>query len=228
MVDANEKVLNQTVEEAKARTPGSDRISGYALDVTNGKRVREVVADIVAKHGGIDILVSCAGVISSHPLLELKEEEWDRVMNVNIKGMFLVTQSVLPEMIRRKQGKIVNIGSDLSSNGQPMLAHYCASKHAVLGFSRSVALEAAPYGILVNVVCPGPTETKLHHRDVDMQISYSGLTKEAHMKREVDSIPLKKLGKPCEVARMVLFLVSEENTHITGEAINVCGGLVMH
>jgi 3-oxoacyl-[acyl-carrier protein] reductase len=196
--------------------------------VTNGKKVREVVKDIVNKHGGIDILVNCAGVISSHPLLELKESEWDRIMNVNLKGMFLITQSVLPEMIKKKQGKIVNIGSDLSSNGQRMLAHYCASKHGVLGFTRSVALEVAEHGILVNAVCPGPIETKLHYQDVDRQVSYTGVSTKAHLKKEIDSIPLKKLGRPSEVARVVLFLVSEENTHITGEAVNVCGGLVMH
>jgi NAD(P)-dependent dehydrogenase (short-subunit alcohol dehydrogenase family) len=230
MVDANSQLLNQTADEERQKPQGSEphRIDAYVLDVTDGKKVREVVKEIVAAHGTIDILVNCAGVISSHPLLALDEEEWDRVMNVNLKGMFLVTQSVLAEMVRKKQGKIVNIGSDLSSNGQPLLAHYTASKHGVLGFTRSVALEFAPHGILVNTVCPGPTETRLHHKDVDMQVSYTGVTKEAHMKKEVESIPLKKLGKPREVARMVLFLVSEENTHITGEAINVCGGLVMH
>jgi NAD(P)-dependent dehydrogenase (short-subunit alcohol dehydrogenase family) len=229
LADANEKQLSQTVEEMKAHAGDrSGAITGRPLDVTSGKKVREVVDEIVAARGGIDILVNCAGVISSHPLLDLSETEWDRVMNVNVKGMFLVTQAVMPSMIKKKQGKVVNIGSDLSSNGQRMLAHYTASKHAVLGFTRSVALEMAEHGILVNTVCPGPTETKLHHRDVDMQLIYSGLSKEAHMQRERESIPLKKLGKPSEVARVVLFLVSDENTHITGEAVNVCGGLVMH
>ena len=98
----------------------------------------------------------------------------------------------------------------------------------MIGFTRSVALEAAEYDILVNAVCPGPTETKLHFQDIGFQTSYTGISEKEHLAKELASIPLKKLGKPREVARLVLFLVSEENTHITGEAVNVSGGVVMH
>lgn len=230
MVDISRERLERAGQSVRSAGTAAvpDPVISCVLDVANAQQVRAAVDDVAERTGGIDILVNCAGVISSHSLVELSEPEWDRIMDVNLKGMFLVTQAVLSKMMNRRHGRIVNIGSDLSSNGQRLLSHYCASKHGVIGFTRAVALEAAEYGILVNAVCPGPTDTKLHYQDVDMQVAHTGISREAHLKRELESIPLKKLGKPAEVARVVLFLVSDENTHITGEAVNVCGGLVMH
>jgi len=200
----------------------------YEIDITDSQKVKYAVAQISKDYHKIDILINAAGIISSFPLSELEEKEWDRVINVNLKGTFLVSKYVLEVMTNKKSGKIVNIGSDLSYLGQKMLSHYVTSKHGILGFTRSIALEYAEYGILVNAVCPGPTETPLHYKDIEMQIQYSGLSKAEHLGRELKNIPLGKLGKPEEVSKAILFLVSDENTHITGAALDVNGGLAMH
>lgn len=229
LLDLNENALYKTKKEIEENNKSkfNNLVDVYSVDITNGQKVKDVISNISEKFNNIDILVNSAGVISSFPLLKLEEDEWDKIISVNLKGMFLVTKYVVSEMVKNKTGKIVNIGSDLSFTGQKLLSHYVTSKHGVVGFTRSIALECAEYGILVNTVCPGPTETPLHHKDVDMQIRVTGLSKEEHLKRELEHIPLKKLGKPTEIAKMVIFLVSDDNTHITGQAINVNGGIIM-
>ncbi|MPM72472.1 3-oxoacyl-[acyl-carrier-protein] reductase FabG [bioreactor metagenome] len=230
LFDLNESALKDVKKELESINikNNGNSVKIYSIDITNSEKVKTVIKEIADRFNKIDILVNSAGVISSFPLLKLEENEWDRIININLKGTFLVTKYVVSEMIEKMNGKIVNIGSDLSYSGQKLLSHYVTSKHGVLGFTRSIALECAEYGILVNAVCPGPTETSLHHKDVDMQIGYTGISKQEHLRKELEHIPLKKLGKPIEVAKAVLFLVSDDNTHITGASLTVNGGIVMN
>jgi len=229
LFDVNENALKKAKNEIELKRAESlNTVAYYVVDITNNEKVKNVVSEIADKFNNIDILVNSAGVISSLPISDLEEDEWDRIMNINLKGTFLVTKYVIAEMAKKNAGKIVNIGSDLSYCGQKLLSHYVTSKHGILGFTKSVALEYADYGILVNTVCPGPTETDLHYKDVDMQINFTGMSKDEHLSKELEKIPLKKLGKPEEVSKAILFLVSDYNTHITGAALTVNGGIFMN
>jgi NAD(P)-dependent dehydrogenase (short-subunit alcohol dehydrogenase family) len=160
--------------------------------------------------------------------VELERKEWDRVISVNLTGTFLVTKWTLKEMIKRKQGRIVNIASNCGKTGQKYLSHYSSSKHGVVGFTQSAAVEAAEHGILVNAVCPGPVSTQMHYEDFEMQSKYRGVSKNDLLEEELKTIPLRKLAQPEEIGRLVVFLVSDDNTHITGAAINISGGLEVH
>ena len=184
--------------------------------------------NIIQNFGRIDILVNNAGVLSSYSIVDLKEQEWDRILSVNLKGVYLMTKIVLKHMINRRIGKIINIASDSGISGKVNLSHYCSSKFGVIGFTQSIAKEVAKYNILVNAICPGPTHTDLHFKDLEMQSKISGISKDNLLSSELDMIPLGRLAKPEEIARLVIFLASDENTYITGESINISGGFEMH
>lgn len=228
MTDINEKKLKDTFEEDIINIGQSKESLYYKMDVTNEEQVKEVIDNIIKNYKKIDILINAAGVLSSYPIVELKEKEWDRVINTNLKGTFLVTKVALKHMIERKIGKIINIASDSGISGKEFLSHYCSSKFGVIGFTQSAAKEVAKYNIMVNAVCPGPTVTEIYHTDREMQSKVRGISKENIIREENKIIPLGRPGQPVEIARLVLFLVSDDNTYITGEAINISGGLEVH
>jgi NAD(P)-dependent dehydrogenase (short-subunit alcohol dehydrogenase family) len=229
--DINEVKLRETYENDIRRIYGGAEIKGgyFKLDVTSEKEIEKVVDEIIRRYEKLDILVNSAGVLSSYSIVELDEEEWDRVINVNLKGTFLLTKVALKRMMRRRQGRIINIASDCGITGRALQSHYCSSKFGVIGFTQSAALEAAEYNILVNAVCPGPVDTALRRRDVAMKAKVRGISFEDLEAKENSSIPLgKRPGKPEEVGEVVVFLASDLNTFITGEKINVSGGLELH
>lgn len=187
------------------------------VDVSKNRDIKDMVETVIAEFGQIDILVNCAGICPRPPFLEITEEEWDKVFAVNMKGTFLCTQAVLKHMIGRKSGKIVNISSTAGKNGGLKVgAHYSASKAGVICFTKSAALFAAPYKINVNCVCPGPQKTAM----TDVQ----GDEANAELAAQ---IPWKEYGQPQDIANAVLFLVSDESRYITGETMDVNGGLIM-
>jgi NAD(P)-dependent dehydrogenase (short-subunit alcohol dehydrogenase family) len=228
--DNNQAKLEETYKTEFADSQKTKTAKGLylTLDVTKEAEVKTTIEKIVDEFGKLDIVVNNAGVLSSIPIMELDEREWDRVISTNLKGTFLVTKWAMKEMARKKYGRIINIASNCGKTGQKFLSHYTSSKHGVVGFTQSSALEAAPYNILINAVCPGPVETELHFSDLEMQSKNTGISKETLLEAELKTIPLHKLAKPEEVARLVLFLVSDENTYITGSAINISGGLEVH
>jgi len=160
---------------------------------------------------------------------ELTEEEWDFNMNVNIKATWLVTKYITPHMIKRKRGKIINIASLVGKIGSPLIAHYSASKFAVVGFTQAITQDLAPYGINVNAVCPGFVKTSMQEREILWEAKIRNIKDPEDIRREyIKSIPLKKLCYPEDVAKLVLFLASEDADYITGQAINITGGTCMH
>lgn len=185
-------------------------------DVTNYESCENIVKQAIEKFGQIDVLVNNAGITKDGLLMRMKEEDFDKVIKVNLKGTFNMTKNVIPYMIKQRKGKIVNIASVVGVTGNAGQANYAASKAGIIGFTKTVARELASRNILANCIAPGFIKT-------DMTDVLTDTVKE-HIHSQ---IPLNKMGEPKEVANAVYFLASEENTYITGQVLNVDGGMVM-
>jgi meso-butanediol dehydrogenase / (S,S)-butanediol dehydrogenase / diacetyl reductase len=198
------------------------------MDVTSATEVAATVTEVSTTLGPITILVNCAGVSSMVPFLELTEEDWDFNMGVNAKGVFLVTREVVRSMVANREGCVVSIASAAGKEGAPLLAHYSASKYAVIGLTQSVAREVARAGVRVNAVCPGCVRTPMQDREVVWEGELRGMDPEAVRQSYVDHTPLGRLCEPEDVADVIQFLCSDRARFMTGQAINVTGGIVTH
>lgn len=187
-------------------------------DVSQKEEVENLVKETINQFKKIDILVNNAGICQNKPFLELTEEDWEKTININLKGEFLMAQEVAKEMIKQKSGSIINIASIAMGQegiGFLNLVHYCASKGGVVGMTEAMALELAPYNIRVNAVAPGIIETPMiNFLKTDSQ----------SLENSLDRIPLRRLGKPEEVSNLVLFLASDESSYITGSTLVIDGG----
>lgn len=184
-------------------------------DVSKRADVERMVQAALDRFGKIDILVNNAGIHDGASFTEESEEMWQRLFWVNVMGTVLPSQVVVPEMMKRKKGKIVNISSKAAVVGEPSHAAYSASKGAILALTRCIAIELAPYNITVNAICPGPTYT-------DMLL---GATDAAQREELTAIAPLGRLGQPEDIAGAVLYLASEESDWCTGQALSVDGGM---
>ena len=195
------------------------RSTAIQADVSNSGDVSTLVDKALNEFGKIDIWVNNAGVISVIPVIELEEAEWDRVMNVNIKGVFLCCKAIAPHMIKRKKGCILNLSSVAGKMGSPTLAHYAASKFAVVGFTQALSKELAPHNINVNAICPGIVDTYMTRLIADTW----GKEYEEVIS---DLIPQNRGQTVEDMGRLAVFLASMDN--MTGQSVNLDGGLVMH
>lgn len=202
---------------------GAQRHESHALDVTQKDQVTALMQEIAQKHGHLDILMNNAGVSTMQSIENLTEKEWDFNFDVNIKGLFFVTQAALA-LMKEKGGKIVNTASMAAVKAAPLLAHYTASKFAVVGFTKSAAIEFAPYGITVNCVCPGYVKTSMQDREVIWEAQLRGMTPEAVAAEYIAHTPLGRMCYPEDVADVVGYLVSPQAKFVTGEALNIAGG----
>lgn len=191
---------------------GSAEIMGF--NISSLQEVQRAFEEIVKKHGRIDILVNNAGIIRDNLFALMKEEEWDEVINTNLKGVFNCTKAVIRTMIKQKSGRIINISSVVGVMGNPGQANYCASKAGIIGFSKALARELGSRNITVNVVAPGFIET-------EMTAGLSEGIRNEMLKR----IPLGRFGKPEDVASVVCFLAKDAASYITGQVIHVNGGM---
>mgnify|MGYP000150337241 CR=1 FL=1 len=192
----------------------------YPADVTRKDQVDAAVRDVLERWGTVHILVNNAGWDRVAPFVETTEELWDRLIAVNLKGPLICTRAVLEAMIAQRYGRIVNIASDAGRVGSSGETVYSAAKGGVIAFTKALAREVARYGITVNCVCPGPSDTPLFRREVA----------EPHpelARRLLRAIPVGRLGTPQDVAPAVLFLASDEAAYITGQTLSVSGGLTM-
>ena len=191
------------------------KVKGYKVDVSDFNSVKEGYQQARKDFGPIDILVNNAGIISrTYSIFQIQEEEWDQIINVNLKGAFNVTRLVVGDMKEKKQGSIVNVASIAGKMGGNVGVHYAASKAGLIGMTFSLARELAQYNINVNAVAPGPVDTDMM-KDV---------TKE-RLKIILSGIPLKRMATAEEVARAIVFLI--ENDYITGEVVDINGGSYM-
>jgi NAD(P)-dependent dehydrogenase (short-subunit alcohol dehydrogenase family) len=202
--------------------------TAFAHDVTNWADSHAVIDEVIQAHGRIDVLVNNAGVSRSVPFHQLDEREWDRVLGVNAKGVFLTTHAVVPHMMERKSGSIITISSMVGKEAIPLFAHYCASKFAVIGLTQSLAKELAPYDIRVNAVCPGVVRTPLWEPLLDQLSQTKGISRDEAWQEFVDGIPLGRPQEPEDIGEAVAFLASDRARNMTGQGINVTGGMQLH
>lgn len=188
-------------------------------DVSSKEEVQKMFEDGIKEFKIIDILVNNAGIIGTTPVIDMEQSEWDRVFEVNARGTFLCCQAYIRHALPRRSGKIINIASIGGKAGAPGQAHYCATKAAVIAFTRILAMEIGRQGIQVNAVCPGIILTEM---------GKANLRTEESRKKWVDATTLGRLGEPEDVVGLIKFLASSDSDYITGQAINVCGGIIFH
>jgi len=200
----------------------------FNIDVRLKDSCQGFIDRAVQVYGRLDIAVNNAGVSTMNWAVDLTEEEWDFNMDVNAKGVFLCCQAEVRQFLKQGDGgRIVNLASIAAKRQAMLLSHYAASKHAVLGFSRSLAREVARHHILVNCVCPGFVRTAMQEREVGREAKLRGLTPEEVRREYIAATPLGRLEEPEDVAPVVLFLASDDSAFMTGQALNIAGGTEM-
>ncbi len=196
------------------------------IDVKKKVDCEKLVEKAVESFGGLNIGVNNAGLSSMYWATDLPENEWDHIMDTNAKGVFLCAQAEVKQLIKQGGGgKIINMASIAGKRAAFFLAHYVASKFAVIGFSKSLAIEVAKHNITVNCVCPGLVQTDVQKREIKWEAELRGITEKQIIDEYFQMTPLGRLEVPEDVAKAVLFLASEDAEFITGEAIDVTGGL---
>ena len=209
----------QTLRAAATALAGeAAEVEAVPGDVSAAGDVARMVERALERFGAIHVLVNNAGVLRPTAVIDIEEEEWDRVVNVNLKGTYLCSRAVLPAMRREGWGRIVNFSSTAGKNVSTLGgAHYTAAKAGVLGFTRHLAKEEAPHGITVNAVCPGLIDTEMVRNTIGAE----------RRRSYARSFPISRLGKPGEVAELVAFLASDRAAYITGASLDINGGDLM-
>ena len=214
------------VRELAERYP--HRLRYFSVDVTRGEEVDRLIADADAAFGAIRILFNNAGVFDLAPLLDSDEAMYERVFAVNVKGMFFVMQKVLAHMLARQtRGAVINMASQAGRRGEALVAHYCASKAAVISYTQSAALAMAPHGIRINGIAPGVIDTPMWQRVDALFARHENLPLGEKKKRVGKAVPLGYMGDPADIAGAAVFLASDEASYITAQTMNVDGGNVM-
>ncbi|MFO1317968.1 MAG: SDR family NAD(P)-dependent oxidoreductase [Burkholderiales bacterium] len=201
---------------AAALRAASGKAQFLPVDLTDAASVEAFAQGVAAKYGAVDVLVNGAGWGKTHKFWEGTPEMWERVIELNFVGPMRLTKALLPAMIERGSGKIVNIASDAGRVGSLGETVYSGAKGGLIAFTKSLARETARYNINVNCVCPGPTETPLLFA-----------VPEGHLEAFKKAIPFRRFGKPSEVADAVVFFASDQSSYITGQVLSVSGGLTM-
>jgi NAD(P)-dependent dehydrogenase (short-subunit alcohol dehydrogenase family) len=197
------------------------------VDVRSRASVESGFAEVLAALGGVDIVVANAGVSTMRAAVDLTDEEWDFNFDVNTRGVFLTNQIAARHFIAEGRGVIVNTASLAGKVGAPLLAHYSASKFAVLGWTQALARELAPHGIRVNAVCPGFVKTGMQSREVIWEAELRGVSPEQVISDYIAQTPLGRLEEPEDVADVIVFLCSNAARFMTGQGVNVTGGVYM-
>jgi 3-oxoacyl-[acyl-carrier protein] reductase len=191
------------------------KAKGYKSDAADFAAAEQLINDIVAEFGTVDIVINNAGITRDTLLMRMSEQQWDEVINTNLKSVFNITKAVQKPMLKQRSGSIVNLSSVVGVKGNAGQANYAASKAGIIGFTKSVALELGSRNIRCNAIAPGFIETEM-----------TGALDEKVVAEWRNSIPLKRGGSPEDVANLSLFLASDMSAYITGQTINVCGGML--
>jgi 2-hydroxycyclohexanecarboxyl-CoA dehydrogenase len=198
------------------------RALAVEMDVRSSDSVADGVQTANQEFGAVDVLVNVAGWDELKPFVETDEEFWQEVLEVNFKGGLRLTRTLLPSMIERRWGRIVNISSDAGRVGSSLESVYAGAKGAIISFTKTVARETARLGVTANIVCPGPTDTEMLQ-----DVAAAHQDAEKVLERLARAVPMKRLGKPDDVAAAVRFFASEGAGYITGQTLSVSGGLTM-
>lgn len=212
LCDLQSDWIQETAEKVKAL---GRRAECYAVDVSKGSDVQSAVSAVEKDFGRIDILVNNAGITKDGLIARMSEEDWDAVLDINLKGTFLFTKSVSRIMMKQRSGAIVNVASIIGRIGNAGQANYAASKAGVIALTKSTAKELASRNVRANAVAPGFIRTKMT----------DALTPEVQQKM-MDAIPLKRFGSPDDVANVIVFLAGDLSGYVTGQVITICGGMV--
>ncbi|MEI2663924.1 3-oxoacyl-[acyl-carrier-protein] reductase [Rossellomorea sp. LJF3] len=209
----SEAKANEVVDEIKSM--GREAIA-VQCNVSDAEGVQAMVKETIGEFGSIDILVNNAGITKDNLLMRMKETEWDDVININLKGVFLCTKAVTRQMMKQRSGRIINISSIVGVSGNPGQANYVAAKSGVIGLTKTTARELAPRGITVNAVAPGFIST-----DMTDQLP------EDVRSEMLKQIPLSRFGAPGDIAKVVTFVASDSASYMTGQTLHIDGGMVM-
>lgn len=223
-LDINQELNEKTAEAC--RTLGVDAVA-ISCNVADSESVNAAINQVMERWGQIDNLVASAGIYTGAPLAELPLKQWQRTMDINLTGVFLINKAVAPVLMKQKKGSIINISSMAGKTSWPASAEYSASKSGVIGLTRSVAMEVAPFGVTANAVCPGNTVTEMFLDVAEKVGDLDGLTQEEWLKRRAQDNPMKRFAETWEIAGVVAFLASEDSRYINGQAIEVDGGMIM-
>ena len=196
-------------------------------DVTDRDSVKRAVAATMGKWNRIDVLVASAGIYTGTMLIEVSLQQWQKTIDVNLTGAFLTNQAVAPIMMAQRSGSIINLSSMAGKTSWIASAEYSASKSGVIGLTRSVAMELAPYGATANAVCPGNTLTDMVRGVADKIGALNEMTGQEWLQMRADDCPMKRLAEPWEIAGVIAFLASADSRYLTGQAIEVDGGMIM-
>ncbi len=189
--------------------------------------LQQAVGATLDTWGQIDVLVASAGIYTGSPLAEVPLDQWQRLIDINLTGTFLSNQAVVPTMMEYGSGSIINISSMAGKTSWPASAEYSASKSGVIGLTRSVAMELAPFGATCNAVCPGNTLTDMVRNVAGVVGAQDGLTGEEWLALRASECPMNRMAEPWEIAGVVAFLASQDSRYLTGQAIEVDGGMIM-
>ena len=210
----NKDALDSTINKIISN---GDKASAYSCDISDNEQFNNIVTDIFKKHGSIDILVNNAGITNDTLLMRMSDDQWDSVLNINLKGSFTCIRSVVKYMMKKKSGRIINITSIVGLTGNAGQANYAASKAGLIGMTKSIAKEVASRGITANCVAPGWIETAMTEQlSDDLKNKF------------LSQIPTGKIGYPKDIANTVIFLASKEAEYITGQTITVDGGRIIN
>lgn len=223
LMDLNKEMVEATAKEIEAL---GVTVLPLVVNVTSSKEIEAAIKEVESQFTKIDVLANCAGISTSRLILDIEEEEWDRVFNVNLKSVYLLSKYVGKNMIRNevKNGKIVTISSQASKIGELGNGAYCASKAAVNSLTQVLALELAEYGISVNAVCPGFVDTEMLQEVFQKRSVIEGKAPQEYEELLKGQVPMKRLATPEEIAEFMLFLSSEKANYITGTSMTIAGG----
>jgi NAD(P)-dependent dehydrogenase (short-subunit alcohol dehydrogenase family) len=222
IADINYELAKETTAEI-----GGD-VMAVKADVTKWDEVTAMIKQTVEKFGRVDILVNNAGVVRKGWVKDLPEEVWDEVLTINLKGTFLCSKAVLPTMIEQQYGRIITISSIAGKQGEAAGSAYCSSKFGQIGFTQALALEVARDNITVNAICPGPIPTRLGEYGIREDAKLRGQDPDKFRQWFLDRTPFGVQGTPEQVAKMAVFVASDDCDFTTGSAFNCNGGIIMH
>lgn len=200
---------------------------GIESDVTHKDGAGEAVAQVLEKWKKIDILVCSAGLYTGQPIQDVSFEDWKAIIDINLTGTFLYNQAVVPQMQNQGSGSIINISSMAGKTSWEASSQYSASKSGVIGLTRSVAMDLAPFGATANAICPGNTLTDMVRTVAGTIGARDGMTAQEWLDMRADDCPMKRLAEPWEIAGVIAFMASEDSRYMTGQALEVDGGMIM-